>query len=289
MATIIRPELRHLLQNTKALAAKNPAELCAQVAIALLEHHHGPTWLSSRKTIQQPQRAKPLSQPSLPVPLTRRQQERLETHGCATTLDVLEWFQLKGVAQDAQDGLIGWLKGLYPLDLLFTVPTPYQMLIHQCQGRRFVTLRPQEHILFSPIGRHAGTLEFLLHDLEHAHKFFGNSSLTAGQIAFFKDVKSALDAGFFDYLLKDPQFSAEFDYLMADMNSHPVHLWKYLKAIVLNASTRLGGISEKEFHTHLITFWHWPHDVRDAALRINYPQLETEADRQKISAHFMLR
>lgn len=289
MVEIIRPELRQLLSNADTHASADPAELCAHVTIALLEHHHGTTWLSSRKTIQTPPSTKPKARKTLPVPLTERQIERLDRHGCSTILDILEWFQLKGVAQDAQDGLIGWLKGIYPLDLLFTIPTPEQMLIHQCQGRRYVTLRREEHLLFSPIGRHSGTLEFLLHDLEHAQKFFGNPQLNKGQMAFFCELKAALDFGFFDLLRKDSQFSTEFDYLMADMNSHPVHLWKYLKAIVLNAVERLGGICEKDFHGQLTEFWQWPKDVRDAALRINYPKIETEDDRQKISSHFMAR
>lgn len=208
--------------------------------------------------------------------LTRAEAETL------APVEFLKTFQLKGVGRDSQAGLLGWLEERYPLDCRPDIPTPREMLDIQCEGRRFVTLMRKPEEQFVVYGRHPGALEFLLHDLEHAHKFFGNEDQMRGQIAFFRrlrDILPRLEP------LMDAQFSGELDYLMADMNSHPVHLLKYLKAIVLNACQRRGTDYE-EFCMSLFDAWGMPPEVREAAVRINSPGLETPADQITVAGFF---
>lgn len=193
--------------------------------------------------------------------------------------ELFSHYHLKGVREDSQLGLLGWLRGDYRLEARLDLPTPREMLEVQCQGRRIVTLLLKPEQQFTPIGRHAGAYEFLLHDLEHAHKFFGGEF--HGQVRFFRLLRKALDHGLLQDLL-GPQL----DYLMADMNSHPVHMLKYLKAIALNG---LGGTDRQLafWSQALFEFWQLPPSVHQAALRINYPQLETLEDRYQVAEFFL--
>ena len=211
------------------------------------------------------------------VPLDQRTRQRLT--GVQTVSELLEYFLLKGVRLDSHLGFWGLVSGRYPLILRTDIPQPLAMLQRQCCGERYVTYLDREEDLEKPIGRFGGSFEFLMHDLEHAHKFFGDAELFRGQVNFFSLLKAILPS--LQTWISDPLFEKDLNYLMSDMNSHPVHLFKYMKAIVLTAELRQGH----EDHTKLDAFWmdvlnKWqaPADIRDAALRINRPGLETGAD-----------
>lgn len=200
---------------------------------------------------------------------------------------LFQHYHLKGVREDSQLGLLGWLTGRYPLEARLDIPTPREMLEIQCEGRRIATLLLKPEQQHTPIGRHAGAYEFLLHDLEHAHKFFGGEF--AGQVKFFRLLREAVTESAFKDFAGDLQFQGELNYLMSDMNSHPLHLLKYLKAIVLNAFRRRG---DKEDHQlgdwsrDLFDLWGFPEPVKSAALKINYPELETDQDRHRLAHYF---
>lgn len=217
------------------------------------------------------------------------EQKRLrELHHIA---DLPENHSLKGVAGDSRSGLLGWLKDLYPLILIDYIPTPLEMLNIQCEGRRFVSwLQAPE--FQRPLGRHAGPYEFLLHDLEHAHKFYGDQECHLAQVRFFKKIRQALDEGFFADHLKDDQFQNEFHYLISDMNSHPVHLVKYLKAIVLNAGIRAQKRRDVDlslYWSQLFSFWKMSQNETAAALKINHPEQETPDSQKTVASFFFSR
>jgi hypothetical protein len=124
-----------------------------------------------------------------------------------------------------------------------------------------------------------------MHDLEHAHKFFGDPELFRGQIHFFNRLRLSLPR--FEEWRADPLFAKDLDYLLSDMNSHPVHLVKYLKAIVLTAELRRGGEEKLDaFWAGLFDEWEMPGEVRQAGLRINRPGLETGTDQSMIHDFF---
>lgn len=286
MSEPISPCLINLLAGLPGIPASRQSYHVTILVLALEFHRHGDRWLSSRRSVTgsssvDKSLAEALAQGGLE--LNPRQNERLRE--CHSLTDLLRGFHLKGVPLACQEGLLGWLEGRYPLDLRLEIPSPREMLDHQCLGRRFVTFRPEPELLFKKIGRHAGTLEFALHDLEHAHKYLGEPTLMHGQFHFFHHLRDALDAGLFVDLEKDRQFASEFDYLMADMNSHPLHLWKYLKAILMNAYLRRGNSRYDDFIRDLVQYWRWPKEVCDAAVRINHPGVEQESDRLLVSAH----
>lgn len=198
-----------------------------------------------------------------------------------------ENFSLKGVAGDSRSGLLGWLNDAYPLILIDYIPSPLEMLAIQCEGKRYVSLLTKPEFQ-KRLGRHAGPYEFLLHDLEHAHKFFGDLDCHLGQVKFFRKIRQALDQGFFHKQLRDSQFEREFHYLISDMNSHPVHLLKYLKAIVLNAGIREQNTKDVDlsiYWSELFSFWKMSQNETLAALKINQPDEETP-DAQKTVAEF---
>jgi hypothetical protein len=220
---------------------------------------------------------------ALGISVSARYRERLQNVDTFTQL--LERFSLKSIRLDSQMGLWGWSSGRYPLSLRHDIPSPEEMLEVQCRGERLVTwlIRPEERD--TPIGRHKGAFEFLLHDLEHAHKFFGDPFTFRGQTGFFKFLKGILPR--FDHLQSDPLFVKDLDYLKSDMNSHPLHLFKYLKAIVLSAYLRKSRSATADMNE----FWmevleDWPRKTLAAALRINHPGLERPEDTGHVSGIF---
>ncbi len=264
-------------------SVESPAESVARYVIQECSLRHGALWLGSRAADAAPAVDAETQFEGLAehgVLLTERLRERLI--GVNGWRELVRRFQLKGVREDSRLGLLGWLDARYPLHLTHNPPTPEEMLSLQCRGERVVTLHLEDN---GPIGRHAGPFEFLLHDLEHAHKFFGDRSFP-GQKRFFNLLQEALEAGVFTELSRDRGFAVEFEYLMADMNSHPLHLMKYLKAIVLEAMPDKSVAALDRFCDELFGVWQLPPQVSEAARKINYPALENNEARLRVSDFF---
>lgn len=269
-------------------ADKTSAEIVAEYVIEECSRIHGAAWLGSRtptapSSIPYSEFGIPNTEFRIPnTEFTERIAERLKAYHVTSLRDLVSKFQLKGVREDSRQGLLGWLENRYPLILMYHPPTPDQLLDLQCDGQRVVTLHREDT---GPIGRHAGPFEFLLHDLEHAHKFFGNGTFQ-GQVRFFKLLRDGIRAGLFTELMADSKFRIELEYLMADMNSHPLHLLKYLKAIVLEALPGKHVADLDRFFDELFGIWALPEPVREAARKINYPALENNEARLRVSDFF---
>jgi hypothetical protein len=155
------------------------------------------------------------------------------------------------------------------------------MLEIQCAGQRFVTVMLKPEDQFRSHGRHPGALEFLLHDLEHAHKYFGDPLLAHGQQRFFRFLRDSLNT----WPSFDSQFERELDYVCADMNSHPLHMLKYLKAIWLNAFTRAGRVDDYEgFCEQQFARWGLP---LTEAMRMNLPGHESPSDHRALADFYL--
>jgi hypothetical protein len=207
----------------------------------------------------------------------------------AWSLGPLSWlrlFHFKGVRQDPQDGLIGWLEDRYRLQLRADIPSPLEMLNAQCEGLRYVTLLPRWENQFVPYGRHAGALEFTLHDLEHAQKFFATTELQVGQQRFFCRLRNCLDQLL--QLDASQEFVTALEYLMADMNSHPLHLVKYLKATLLNVFARSNRRQDYEAYcAELFAGWGFDHEQLISLQRINAPGQESNQDQRSVATFFL--
>ena len=73
---------------------------------------------------------------------------------------------------------------------------------------------------------------------------------------------------------------------MSDMNSHPVHLFKYLKAVVLTSTLRRNSFEEAELNklwTEVARLWQMDATTLSSALKINHPEVETVADQLAIA------
>lgn len=281
-------ELLRRWQNDLLSGEISPPEIACDFVLWHGARKHGAFWLGSTKPGWKPTAVNVSvlgDLAYLDLPTSTRARQSLAS--LKDRIGLLEAFQLKGVREDSHQGLLGWLKGDFPLKARLDRPTPLVMLDLQCAGERCATLHLEPEEQFTAIGRHAGAYEFLLHDLEHAAKFFG--STYQGQVQFFNQVRKAFYSGLFRRWWTDSLFRTDFEYLISDMNSHPVHLMKYLKAIWLEALRREEGSGESlESHWNdLLERWEMPLHVSEAARRLNQPEMEREDDRLSISQYFL--
>jgi hypothetical protein len=123
--------------------------------------------------------------------------------------------------------LCAWADGARPVDLLFSVPTPRELLRLQASGRRCVSLLDDD-ALAAP---HADGLAFAVHDLCHLEKFVDPAHHTE-QIGFFTLLDRALDHPGFAALQAplDAAWIDDRDHVLADMNGSAVFLFLVLKS-----------------------------------------------------------
>jgi hypothetical protein len=190
--------------------------------------------------------------------------DKLDKCNVKTLFDLVNTFNLHSVPHSARYTLANWYlaTGNTPVDLVLfinKIPSSKQVLDLQASAKRCVTLISDK--LDALVLGERDPFSFLLHDLVHAYKMFSNEYLLKGQIGFYKALlriyaHEKLKMELKLLLKSDAQFSEEFDYLIADMNSHPRHLLCYLKAILINAfkrkfqlgqSQRLRDVSLDEF------------------------------------------
>lgn len=141
----------------------------------------------------------------------------------SSVMMIFQTQKIRGVSERAQRALIQWHKKSYRLQLHFHTPTAEDVLQIQAQGERVVTLFVEaQEMCQKQFGRDPMT--FILHDLEHADEFFHDTKLYHEQKKFYAETYQKLKTGFFDEALKNTNFKNEFEYVIADMNSHPEHL-----------------------------------------------------------------
>lgn len=282
--------MRISASQSQKLRTMTDAEIVAHYILDCLRRDHGNQWLSGpRKKVRNHINRFSYESTWLHTfgfSLTPQLQRRLI--GIKTICQLFQEYFFRGIALDSHEGLVGWLEGRYPLVLTNEIPTPHEMLNIQCDGKRIVTLLPRPDQQSKHYGRHKSACAFTLHDLEHAHKFFGDEGCHRGQVRFFRGLRLALPM--LQKWTNDEVFVRDLNYLMSDMNSHPVHLVKFLKAIVLTAEIRRSGNRHPQlenFFSELFRAWNMSKATTLAALCINQPERETEADRETIANFFL--
>ena len=185
-----------------------------------------------------------------PQPDPRRWREQLLTaSGKALDdllIDYLSQYRFFRIIPSVPIALCQWLEGDWPLTLLTHIPSARQVLGMQVDGFRPVTVISQFPRASRPILTKANGFEFLVHDLEHAWKFCHDPTQYRAQQSFFSCLQKLLFAGFLDSHLLDPEFSAKFDYLISDMNTHPVHGLRYFHAVLVEFLLRREGLGQRE-------------------------------------------
>ena len=148
-------------------------------------------------------------------------------HVPSPSLDLLAAQRLYKIPEPAAQALCAWSLGLRRVDLLFTVPTPLEILTLQAQGKRCVSLIADTLI---PKNYEDGA-DFICHDLCHLEKFYDPKQYKA-QLGFFSMLLrllanpewQALDARL------DREWREISEHVMADMNGSPLFLWSVFKA-----------------------------------------------------------
>ena len=159
-------------------------------------------------------------------------------------------YQHKQVSRDALMALTRWLSGDERIRLQTHIPSAREVLDLQCEG-----LRPASVLLtfpraLMPVLNKPDGLAFLIHDLEHAAKFHQDARSHQLQVGFFRMIRKSLDLGIFEEPLQDPEFVKSFDYLISDMNTHPIHSLRYLHAVLVEHHLRS---EKKRAHQSLST------------------------------------
>ncbi len=159
----------------------------------------------------------------------------------ARLLHYLTRYHFLGVIPNVPIALRAWLRGEWDLLLCDYIPGPAEVLHLQAQGRRPVTLITAYPRLLQPVLNKPHALAFMIHDLEHAYKFFHDPVLHAEQRDFFGRLTQALTRGDFAGYLRDSIFARKFEYLMSDMNTHVMHSLHYLRAVLIECELRRAG------------------------------------------------
>lgn len=147
-------------------------------------------------------------------------------------MDILLEYRPKKLPESVFEVLWNWAQEKYNLVLFDRVPTPLEMLEHQAEGQRVVTMDLVAAQKGELVDGKRDAFEFLLHDLIHADLFFKSPEGFADQREFFSKLYQQIVK--YDLLAKgDSQFVGDLHYLMADMNSHRAHLQAHWEAILI--------------------------------------------------------
>jgi hypothetical protein len=152
-------------------------------------------------------------------------------------MDVAVEYRIRLLPQAIFDVLWKWGQGECNLLLWDRIPTPFEMLDYQSQGKRIVTMDLQKASRGELVDGQRDAFEFLLHDLLHADLFFKNTEIHEQQRSFFSQLKEIILC---EKLLEtaDNLFLQDLSYLMADMNSHRAHLEAHFRAILITQQLR---------------------------------------------------
>ncbi len=194
----------------------------------------------------------------------------------------LENLCFKKTSFKLNETLIQWIEGKINLQLVDYIPSPQEVLQIQSKGQRIVSLISSEKYLLlkEKLQLHHNTAyEFFLHDLHHAGKFYHTNNFHSIQCFLYRELCTIIDHPLIQNLLHRKEFKMQWDYLISDMNTHPIHQLKYFKFIfsqhcdarqwtdvlspvfhedsyVLDALNHLNTPEEKTAH-HL-TIMNWP-------------------------------
>lgn len=164
----------------------------------------------------------------------------------ADPIELLSQTRLKGLRQNAQLALLAYFKNQWPLLGRWDYPTPEELLAIQARGQRVVSVL-NEKSFDEMITADKNNLEFTIHDLEHAAKYFENPNQFAAQKNQFQlFLKLSEEKTIQTLYQEDPLYLKDWHYLISDMNTAPAHSWFFFRGTLLNAFKRRAGVSLTE-------------------------------------------
>lgn len=163
-------------------------------------------------------------------------------------MDFINEYRINAFPESCSRSLCYVASGRYPLIISEATPTPLELLNIQISGKRIITINENfeewPHTLYA----NRDFLGFVMHDLIHADHFFYEPQHRDGQLGFLKFMGLLLNDENLHELLKSPNFKSGFEYIISDMNSHPLHLFQTLRALLkleLNNETLANSYWEK--------------------------------------------
>ena len=144
-----------------------------------------------------------------------------------------ERYHFLGVIPNVSAALCAWLRGQWRLSVCERIPSPEEVLRMQCRGTRPVTILPASPRMLQPVLHRPNAFAFMVHDLEHAYKFFHDPELHEGQRKFFSVILELIEEGNLQRYEEDPIFAEKLSYLISDMNTHILHSLHFFRAILI--------------------------------------------------------
>ena len=146
--------------------------------------------------------------------------------------DFINVCKIKAVPESCNRSLSFIANNYYPLRISEVVPTPKELLQLQISGQRVITLNEDCELWSTNYYSGRDFLGFVMHDLIHADHFFLDPEHRDGQLGFFRFIENILEDKMLNELLFLDTFKTGFEYIISDMNSHPVHLFQTLHALL---------------------------------------------------------
>ena len=146
--------------------------------------------------------------------------------------DFINIIKIKPLPEIALQSLVNIFTHAYPIEVLNYEPSPFELLEIQTQSYRIITFDPDFTKWSETLYGHRDPLSFWLHDCIHAEHFFSHPEQMQMQIGFYRFVHKALKSDFLASCQLSQEFNSAFNYLISDMNTHPLHLLKTFKAIL---------------------------------------------------------
>jgi hypothetical protein len=144
--------------------------------------------------------------------------------------EVMNQVYIKAIPESALRSLTFLTDQTYPLQIIQHVPTPKELLQFQLSQKRVISFNEDFSSWSTTLYHGRDFLSFIIHDLIHADHFFATDRHRAGQLGFYRCIEMILESYELTELLKFSSFEEAFEYIISDMNSHPVHLFKTLQA-----------------------------------------------------------
>jgi hypothetical protein len=210
------------------------------------------------------------------IPSFTWSEEELELLKRYPTLgELLNHRAFRATPEAVHRALLNWSTGIYPMVLMDRIPSVEEVLAQQITGKRCVTLLTGERQLAKLVLGERDPLSFAYHDLIHADHFFHCNDLRLGQVGFYRQVHHLLEAGLLAPWLRCENFQGQLEYLTADMNSHPLHLWKCFKAILhMNLPVETRAFMSDQLPVALKA----QAEQSEALVRMNTPEFQLNTD-----------
>lgn len=160
----------------------------------------------------------------------RIQKPLLPIYGGEPWVEDLNNFSWQGLSVQINRSLCRWGTGDLRYILTSKIPSASEMLQAQCEGRRYVSLLKSEEDLKILHEEKFDAVGLLLHDLQHAERFFADCETYQTQIGFYRLFRQFLARPEGKILrAENPKLV---DYLASDMNTHPMHQLLFLFGIL---------------------------------------------------------